>query len=131
MFIYLVLLFTIIPAIELALLITIGARIGVGYTIGIIILTGITGAFLAKWEGLLTLRKIQEDLSQGKMPADRLFDGILILCSGLLLLTPGFLTDGLGFLGLIPYTRDLIKYLIKRKISDLIDRGYRPKIIIH
>ena len=59
--------------------------------------------------GLTTLRRIQEDINQGIMPADKLFDGVLILCSGILLLTPGLLTDIIGFMGLIPLTRNLLK----------------------
>ena len=99
----------------------VGQYIGIGYTIGIVILTGVVGAYIAKLQGLMTLRKIQEDINKGKMPADRLFDGFLILCSGILLLTPGFITDFIGFMGLFPFTRDLFKQWIKRKIKYKID----------
>ena len=120
---YLILLFTVVPLIELALLIKIGQYIGVGNTIAIVILTGITGAYLAKMQGLITLRRIQEDVNQGIMPADRLFDGVLILCSGILLLTPGLLTDIAGFMGLIPLTRNLFKRWLKGKAEDIIHQG--------
>ena len=120
---YLILIFITVPIVELALLIKIGQYIGVGYTILIVILTGVTGAYLAKMQGLLTLRRIEEDVNQGRMPADKMFDGVLILCSGILLLTPGFITDLIGFMGLIPLTRNLFKRWLKRKIEDMISQG--------
>ena len=120
---YLILLFTVVPIIEVALLIKVGQYIGVSYTIGIIVITGVVGAYLAKLQGFLTLRRIQDDINQGRMPADRLFDGVLILCSGILLLTPGFITDLIGFMGLIPFTRNLFKQWLKRKAKDIINHG--------
>ncbi len=120
---YLILLFTIVPVIELALLIKIGKFMGVTYTLGVVIFTGVTGAYLAKMQGLITLRRIQDDVNQGQMPADKLFDGMLILCSGILLLTPGFITDLIGFMGLIPWTRNVFKRWLKRKIEDMINQG--------
>ena len=120
---YLILLFTAVPLVELALLIKIGQYIGVGYTLGVVIFTGVTGAYLAKMQGLVTLRRIQEDVNQGIMPADKLFDGVLILSSGILLLTPGFITDIIGFMGLIPLTRNLFRTWLKRKIEDMISQG--------
>ena len=120
---YLILLFTVVPAVELALLIKVGQYIGVLSTLAIIIFTGVLGAYLARLEGFLTLRRIQEDLSQGRMPTDKLFDGVLILCSGVLLLTPGFLTDLLGFMGLVPLTRNLLKKWLKKKIEEMISKG--------
>ena len=120
---YLILLFIAVPIVELALLIKIGQYIGIGYTLAIVILTGVIGAYLAKMQGLLTLRRIQEDVNKGRMPADKLFDGVLILCSGILLLTPGFITDLIGFMGLIPLTRNLFKRWLRRKIEDMISQG--------
>ena len=120
---YLILLFTIVPITELALLIRIGQYIGLGYTVGIVIFTGVTGAYLAKMQGLIVLRRIQQDVNQGVMPADKLFDGVLILSSGILLLTPGFITDIIGFMGLIPLTRNLFRRWLKRKIEEMISQG--------
>ncbi len=120
---YLILLFTLIPVIELAFLIRIGQYIGISWTLGVVIFTGVAGAYLAKMQGLITLRRIQEDVNQGRMPTEKLFDGVLILCSGILLLTPGFITDIIGLMGLIPLTRDLFKRWLKRKIEDMISRG--------
>ena len=120
---YLILLFTVVPIIELSLLIKVGQYIGVIYTLAIVIITGVVGAFLAKLQGLLTLRRIQDDINRGIMPADKLFDGVLILCSGLLLLTPGFITDLIGFMGLIPVTRKLIKRWLSRKVKNMVSEG--------
>ena len=120
---YLILLFTTVPIIELALLIKVGQYLGVGYTLAIVVITGIAGAYLAKLQGLLTLHRIQDDINQGKMPTDRLLDGVLILSSGILLLTPGLITDLIGFMGLIPFTRNLIKQWLKQKIKDMITQG--------
>ena len=123
MFGYLILLFVLVPVVELALLIKIGQYIGVGYTIGIVIVTGVVGAYLAKLQGLITMRSIQEEVNQGRMPADRLFDGVIILCSAILLLTPGVITDIIGFMGLIPFTRNLFKKWLKLKTKDMVSRG--------
>jgi len=120
---YLILLFIGVPLIELAILIKIGQSLGLGYTLGLVIFTGILGAYLARWQGFVTLRKIQEDVNNGRMPADRLFDGVLILCSGILLLTPGLITDLIGFIGLIPFSRNLIKHWLKRKIKGMLSQG--------
>lgn len=120
---YLILLFTLVPIIELALLIKVGQHIGVANTITIVIATGILGAILAKSQGLKTLRNMQRDLGMGIMPADPLFDGLMILLGGILLLTPGLITDVIGFLMLIPYTRTLVKLWVKRKIKKTIEEG--------
>jgi UPF0716 protein FxsA len=120
---YLILLFTVVPAVELMLLIKVGGFIGAGYTIAIVFFTGIAGAYLARLQGFLALRRIQEDMNQGIMPTEPLFDGIIILCSGLLLLTPGFLTDIIGFIGLFPFTRYFLKKWLKRKAENMIKKG--------
>lgn len=120
---YLILLFTVVPITELALLIRVGQYAGVGYTLGIVIITGVTGAYLAKMQGLIILRRIQEDINHGIMPTDKLFDGVLILLGGILLLTPGFITDIIGFMGLIPFTRNLFKRWLKHKVEDMISHG--------
>ena len=120
MFGYLVLLFTILPAVELTLLIKIGSNIGIGNTLFIIIFTGVLGAYLARLQGFLILRKIQDDLNHGIMPNDQLIDGLMILVGGIVLLTPGFITDAFGFLLLIPWTRTLIKKWFRKKFEEMI-----------
>ncbi len=123
MLIKLILLFTIVPFIELTLLIEIGSYIGTLNTIIIVIVTGIIGAFMARIAGLTVFLKIQENLREGIFPSDELFDGVLILISGAFLLTPGLLTDALGFFLLIPFGRQVVKGWLKEIIKTRIDRN--------
>jgi len=120
---YLILLFTILPAVELILLIKVGSYIGAFNTLFIIIGTGIAGAYLAKIQGFFIIQKIHDNLNRGIMPNDELLDGAMILAGGILLLTPGFLTDFLGLFLLIPFTRKLIKFVIQKKINSMIKNG--------
>lgn len=121
MFIKLLILFTIVPLIELSLLIKLGQHIGLAATLVIVILTGIFGAYLARAQGFMIISKIQNDLRNGRIPADPLLDGILILSGGLLLVTPGLITDTIGLLILIPLTRKIIKKFLKRKIRQKLN----------
>ncbi len=116
MFFRLFLLFSIVPAVELALLVYAGSKIGIPETLSIVIATAIAGAFLVRREGLGVLLRIQEDLSRGSFPADSLLDGAMVLVSGVLLLTPGFMTDLIGFLLVIPASRAVIKRILVRLI---------------
>ena len=109
--------FTIIPIIEIYLLIEIGSIFGALTAVILVILTGFLGAFLARMQGLQTLFRIQESLREGRMPSGDLLDALLIVIAGLVLLTPGFLTDSVGFLLLIPATRNSIKYWLRRQIE--------------
>ena len=121
--------FTIIPIIEIYLLIEIGAMFGALTAVTLVILTGFLGAFLARMQGLQTLYRIQERLREGRMPSGELMDALLIVIAGLVLLTPGFLTDSAGFLLLIPVTRNSIKYWLRRQIK-LRYMSNRPEDII-
>lgn len=103
---------------ELYILIEAGQIIGIWPTIGLIMLTGIAGAWLARSQGVEILRKIQEETARGQMPAITLINGALVLVGGLLLLTPGFFTDALGFSFLVPATRDLWR----KGLSDWLQR---------
>ena len=107
MFIKLLIIFIIVPITELYILIEAGRIIGLGATLGLIFLTGVAGAWLARSQGVESLRRIQAETARGHMPAATLIDGALILVGGLLLLTPGFFTDAIGFSFLVPITRDL------------------------
>lgn len=120
---YLILLFTIVPAIELAVLIKVGTVIGTMNTISLIIITGVVGGTLARYQGLMVLMKIQDSLNRGIMPSAELLDGLMILVGGVLLLTPGFVTDTLGILLLIPWTRSVVKWLVRQKFQAMMDRG--------
>lgn len=119
----LLLAFILIPIVELAILIKVGQAIGVLNTVLIVIFTGMAGAFLARTQGLITLMRIQQDINEGVMPTEKLIDGVMILCGGMLLLTPGLISDVIGLMALIPFTRGLIKRWIKRKIKNMITRG--------
>ena len=121
--------FTIIPIIEIFLLIEIGSMFGALTAVTLVILTGFLGAFLARMQGLQTLYRIQESLREGRMPSGELLDALLIVIAGLVLLTPGFLTDSAGFLLLIPATRNSIKYWLRRQI-ELRYMSNRPEDVI-
>ncbi|SFG08937.1 UPF0716 protein FxsA [Halobacillus alkaliphilus] len=123
MFRWLLLFILIVPALEIGLLIWAGNWIGPWWVILLIILTGVIGAWLAKQQGLETIRNFQNSMSSGQMPQDTLLDGACILVGGAVLLTPGFITDAIGFLLLIPPTREPIKRLIKKVISKMMDKG--------
>ncbi|MEE2658168.1 MAG: FxsA family protein [Candidatus Latescibacterota bacterium] len=120
MLLRLFLLFTLVPVIELGLLIEIGARIGVGLTVAIVLATGAAGAWLARTQGLRALQRLQRAVSSGQFPGDEIFDGILVLSGGLLLLTPGFLTDLIGFAAVLPGSRHVIKAGLKRQVGRRI-----------
>ena len=123
MLIKLILIFTIIPFIELSILIELGTHIGTLNTIMVVIITGIVGAFMARIAGLSVLFKIQENLRAGMFPGDELFDGVLILIGGALLITPGLLTDALGFLLLFPLGRTRVKKWLKEVVKKKMDKG--------
>jgi UPF0716 protein FxsA len=123
MFIRLLILFIIIPVIEIYVLISAGQLIGVAATISLILLTGIAGAFLARTQGFTLLNQIQQDLNEGIMPQDKLIDGAMILTGSLLLLTPGFCTDLFGFCLLTPLTRQWIKKGLKSWMKQKVENG--------
>ena len=120
---YLILLFTVLTALELALLIKVGSHIGALNTIFIVIGTGVVGAALARYEGFRVLMKVQDSLQRGIMPSAELLDGFMVLAGGIALLTPGFITDVLGLLLLFPLTRAGIKWLLLRQFQSMIARG--------
>ena len=110
--------FTIIPIIEIYILIKIGSVFGAFISILLVAITGLMGAYLARLQGLNTFLRIQENLKAGILPSGELIDAVLILVAGVLLLTPGFLTDSIGFILLIQITRNLIKLWLQRKFKN-------------
>ena len=118
MFGRLLLLFVFLPMIELYLLIMLGARIGPMPTIGLIVLTGILGATLARQQGLSTLAKIQNELKSGRPPTQELVEGAMIVVGGLVLLTPGILTDLFGFAIIVPGIRRSLAKQFKIKLPQ-------------
>ncbi|MEE4253984.1 MAG: FxsA family protein [Desulfuromusa sp.] len=123
MFIKLLIVFTLVPIIELYVLIEAGRQIGFGATVTMIFLTGIAGAFLARSQGFILINRIQTDLNQGRIPAEEMMDGAMILAGGLLLLTPGFCTDLFGFCLLTPVTRSFFKVWLKKWLDLKIKQG--------
>lgn len=119
----LLLLFILVPFLELIIIIQLGRYIGLLYTIAAIIVLGIAGALIAKQQGLRILFRIKDDLVQGRLPAQELIDGLLILVGSALLITPGLLTDALAFFFLIPTTRKIVKRYIRRKLEKMLQTG--------
>ncbi len=119
----LILAFTVIPIVELYILLLLADLIGPHITILIIIITGVTGGILTKAQGLNTIKKIKTQLATGDIPTDELLNGLLILSGGLLLLTPGILTDLTGFTLLIPFTRTPIRNFLKKKFKNIIEKN--------
>lgn len=107
--------FLIVPIVEIYLLIQVGGMIGVLPTIGLVILTAVMGAALLRAQGLQTYLRFNQALSEGRMPAAEILEGVALLIGGALLLTPGFFTDAIGFICLLPFTRKaLVAWLVAR-----------------
>ena len=126
MLFYLFLLFTVVPLVELTILVWIGGQTQWWVPILMVIGTGIAGAALARWQGWQVLQRIREDARAGRMPAGAMIDGFLILLAGILLVTPGVLSDLVGIGLLIPPIRALVKRgvmaWIKRNIEVRVGR---------
>lgn len=113
----LLLLFLIIPTIEIALYIEVGDLIGVWPTVGLTFLTAIAGSIMLRWQGLSTLRRVQDSLARNEMPLGEALQGVLLLLAGLLLLIPGFFTDTIGLLLFITPLRALLALLLLRQLE--------------
>ncbi len=105
---FLFLAFVVVPIVEIAVFLQVGSYIGVPATLGLIILTAIAGTMLVRSQGIDVIRKVQDSTNRGEMPVAALAQGLFVLIAGVLLLTPGFATDTLGFALLIPPVRELI-----------------------
>jgi UPF0716 protein FxsA len=127
MLFYLFLLFTVVPLIELAILVWIGGETEWWVPILMVIATGVLGAALSRWQGFQVLRRIREDAAAGRVPADAMIDGFLILIAGILLVTPGVISDLLGVALLIPPVRAVVKRMtaawIRRNIEFKVGRA--------
>jgi len=113
------LLFIVMPIVEMWLLISIGSYIGALSTIALVLLTALIGIGLLREQGVSTLWRGREKLQQGKIPAQEMMEGIVLAVSGALLLTPGFVTDTIGFLGLLPFSRIYLVKIILQKVTIL------------
>lgn len=131
------LLFLAIPLVEIWLLIKVGGLIGALPTVALVVLTAVIGAALARHQGLATLQRLQATLARGETPAMEMLEGVLLLAGALLLLTPGFFTDALGFACLIPAVRQSLARWLVRRIAVVTPGGsaagsgapHRPTII--
>jgi UPF0716 protein FxsA len=123
MFVRFILLFTMVPLIELYLLIQVGRYLGAFPTIAVVFITGIVGGLLARSQGLSIYRHIRMDLQNGIIPTDSLLDGLFILIAGALLITPGLITDIAGFLVMIPGFRGWLKKRLKERFKQKFEAG--------
>ena len=106
-------LFFLIPVLEVYLLIQVGSAIGAGWTILLVIATAVLGVNLLRQQGLHTLMKANQAMAQGQVPAMEMMEGFLLAIGGVCLITPGFFTDAVGFICLLPTTRKgIIRYLL-------------------
>jgi UPF0716 protein FxsA len=112
----LVVLFVAVPLVELALILWVGGQLGVVDTIGLLVLCSLLGALLVKHQGLGVLRRVRAELDAGRLPAVALLDGVAVLAAGALLLTPGFLTDALGLVLLLPPARRWLRGALLRRL---------------
>lgn len=112
MFVRLLILFITVPLLELSIFLTLGTKIGIPETIAIVILTGFLGAWLTKSQGVKVLSRYQTAIQSGKIPHQEITEGLLILIAGAVLLTPGFLTDVIGFSLLVPPVREKVRGMI-------------------
>ncbi|MEZ6085868.1 MAG: FxsA family protein [Phycisphaerae bacterium] len=117
---WLFLLFVVVPVVELWLLIRIGQVIHVGPTLGLIILTGVIGAALARREGVRAMTKIQERIASGAVPTDEMIEGMMIFAAAVLLVTPGVITDALGFALLIAPIRRVFRKMLQAQFSHRV-----------
>jgi UPF0716 protein FxsA len=122
MFFKLFLAFTLVPFIEIYLLIKIGGQVGAFNTILIVILTGLLGASLARLEGIKTMTKVRDSLNRGDLPAEEMLDAMLIFVAGVVLLTPGFLTDLTGLALLVPKLRFWFKRWLRKKFDEWLEK---------
>lgn len=123
---FLFLLFLIMPIIEMYVLIEVGGLIGAWPTIGLVALTAIIGVALLRQQGFSTLMRGRQRLDAGELPAREMLEGLMLAVGGALLLTPGFITDGIGFLLLLPPTRwMLVRVLLRRGMVSVAGASFR------
>ncbi|NNM34522.1 MAG: FxsA family protein [Gemmatimonadetes bacterium] len=119
----LTLLFVVVPILELVLLIQLGGLVGLWPTLALVLLTGVAGATLARAEGLRVLWAFQQEVAEGRLPGQALQDGIAVLIGGAFLLTPGILTDVVGFSLLLPPSRRWIQARFRRSLKERVADG--------
>ncbi|HDS16097.1 MAG TPA: FxsA family protein [Proteobacteria bacterium] len=123
--------FTLVPALEIFLFLKLGGAIGLFNTLLIVLLTGIIGAGLARWQGAETMLRIRRSLQKGVTPAEEMIDAALIFVAGMVLLTPGFLTDFAGILLLWPPSRRQCKIFLRKKFNQWMASGQVTVVRYH
>ncbi|WP_377888199.1 FxsA family protein [Alkalihalobacillus sp. R86527] len=123
MFRIMLLFIIIVPALEIGLLLLSGRTLGLIPTILLIIGTGVLGAWLARKEGSEAIQKVNRQMQTGQMPGDAILDGLCILVGGVVLLTPGFITDAIGFALLLPATRRPFKRWLRKFLEKRMNNG--------
>jgi UPF0716 protein FxsA len=116
----LLLLFVVIPIVEIYVAVLVGHAIGALNTIGLLLLLSIVGVWLTKQQGLSVISRIRRQLDAGRMPTNELIDGGLVVAGGVLLIAPGFVTDALGLLLLFPPTRMVARGILKRRFHGRV-----------
>jgi len=114
---FLLIIFIAVPTIEIALFIQVGQAIGLWSTLAVVILTAVVGTWLLRQQGFKTLQKFQTEVAGGAIPTGTIFDGICLLVAGVLLLTPGFFTDAIGFLLFVPAFRQVVGRFFASRIK--------------
>lgn len=117
MFVLLLILFIVIPLIEIAVIVQVAQAVGGWNTVGLLLIISIAGAWLVRREGFIVMRNVRMQLNQGHMPTNELIDGVLLLIGGLMMLTPGFVTDALGLLLVFPITRRGARTVVRRRFA--------------
>ncbi|HHX73336.1 MAG TPA: FxsA family protein [Firmicutes bacterium] len=119
----LLVLFLLLPFLELYLLLVLGRQIGSLPTLALVVCTGLFGMLLARIQGFLVVRRLVLKLQAGELPGDEILNGILVLLGAVFLLTPGLVTDTAGFLLLLPGTREIARKIIRRKLQQALEEG--------
>ena len=110
------LLLLVMPIVEIATFILVGRGIGLWPTLGLVVVSAVAGALLLRRQGLATLRRIQAEISAGRVPGRELVDGVAIVAAAILLLTPGLVTDAIGYLLFVPPVRDALWRFLRRRV---------------
>lgn len=119
------LLFIVMPIVEIAVLLQVGSAIGVVPTLGIVVLTAVIGTRMLRQQGTATLERARARFGSGEMPATEMLEGLLLLVGGVLLLTPGFVTDAFGFACLVPASRRWLAARLSSRVVGVVVGGVR------
>lgn len=126
MFPILLLLFIAVPVVEIGLFIQVGGMLGLWPTLALVLITAFVGASLVRSQGLSTLMTVQQRLQHGEIPAQQIVEGVMLAVAGVLLLTPGFMTDAMGMMVLLPAPRAMLaKYLMTKVVVTNMSSGFQ------